>query len=161
MFNIKRIFLKKTKNKELEKFIKNNFVSKNKKTNRHMSKTFISENISNLKAPSFSQTLFEMIDKKGMTDVECYKNANIDRKLFSKIRCNDDYKPSKGTVLSFAVSLKLTKEETNKLLLSAGYILSPSILSDIIVLYFIENKLYNINDINLALYEHGQKVLSE
>ena len=159
MFNLKGVFGKKSKDKDLEKYIKKNLIRTKGKTNSHKAKTFVPENITNKIGLSFSQTLLDMIDKKGMTDVECYKSANIDRKLFSKIRCNNDYKPSKETVLALAIGLKLSKDETNELLLSAGYILSPSILSDIIVLYFIENKLYDINNVNIALYEHGQKVL--
>ena len=108
---------------------------------------------------SFSETLLNFIDEKNLTDVECYKKANIDRKLFSKIRSNVDYKPSKNTVLAFVVALKLSLKEANILLNSAGYSLSHSFITDIVVEYFILNKKYNIDLINIALYEYNQQPL--
>ena len=109
---------------------------------------------------SFSKTLLDFIDEKNMSDVDCYKRANIDRKLFSKIRSNEDYKPSKNTVLAFSIALKLNVDESNILLESAGYTLSQSFISDIVVRYFIEKKKYDINLVNIALTEYNQQPLT-
>ena len=108
---------------------------------------------------SFSEMLLRLIDEKGIKDSECYYKANRDRKLFSKIRGNKDYRPSKETAIAFAVALELDLGRTEELLRKAGFSLSDSILSDVIVKACIRDKKYDIININELLFHYDQKLL--
>lgn len=113
---------------------------------------------------SFPEMLMRLIDEKGMSDAQCYNKAGVDRRVFSRIRSGQDsagrpYQPSKPTVLAFAIALELPLSTTNELLRKAGYALSPCYQFDIIVEYFIRNKIYDLYEVNLALYEFDQPLL--
>ena len=107
---------------------------------------------------SFSETLLRMIDSKGLTDVEVYKRAGIDRKLFSKIR-NPNYRPGKKTAVALALALNLNLDETHSLLERAGFTLSHSVKFDVIIEFFITREKYDISEINEVLFEYDQSLL--
>lgn len=108
---------------------------------------------------TFQEYLFMLIDRRGLTDPEVYKKANIDRKHFSKIRSNVDYSPSKKTALALAIALELSLDETKDLLARAGLALSPSMMSDRIIEYCIETSNYDIYEINCILFKYDQPTL--
>ncbi|NLY73172.1 MAG: RNase III inhibitor [Tissierellia bacterium] len=109
--------------------------------------------------PGFKDYLFGLIDKRGLSDVEVYKRANLDRRHFSKIKNQDGYKPSKATVLALALAMELNLEETDGLLEEAGYALLPSSRLDIIIQYFIIKSVYDIHKVNEVLFYYGEKLL--
>ena len=114
----------------------------------------VNRNIDNLMdqlEETFSQRLLRMIDERGMTDSEAYTKAYVDRRHFSKIRKDVNYVPNKKTVLAFTIALELSLDEAKDLLASAGFALSRSSKTDIIVAYFLQNKIYDMFEINDVL----------
>lgn len=110
---------------------------------------------------TFQQRLLRLIDERGLTDTSVYKKANIDRKLFSKIRCNEEYRPRKKTAVALAIALELDIEDMKDLLARAEIALSPSNKFDLIIEYFISQKEYDVYKINMALFKHNQPILGE
>ena len=116
------------------------------------------DNLMNQLEETFSQRLLRMIDERGMTDSEAYTKADVDRRHFSKIRKDVNYVPTKKTVLAFTIALELSLDEAKDLLASAGFALSRSSKTDIIVAYFLQNKIYDMFEINDVLDAYGQPV---
>ena len=141
-------------------------LSKMKETRieRGMSSTkAINRNIDDLMGQmeeTFSQRLLRMIDERGITDAEAYTKAYVDRRHFSKIRKDVNYAPNKKTVLAFTIALELSLDEAKDLLRSAGFALSRRSKTDIIVAYFLQNKIYDMFEINDVLYAYGQPIFS-
>ena len=135
---------------------------KKTKIQKGMSSTMsVNRNIDNLMnqlEETFSQRLLRMIDERGMTDSEAYTKAYVDRRHFSKIRKDINYVPNKKTVLAFTIALELSLDEAKDLLASAGFALSRSSKTDIIVAYFLQNKIYDMFEINDVLDAYGQPV---
>ena len=109
---------------------------------------------------TFSEYLFSLIDESGESDADIYNRAGIDRRLFSKIRSNADYQPSKNTIFALAMALKLDQTKTSRLLNKAGYEFSNNKLTDIIIMFCIENKIYDLYQIDSFLVEYKQKPIA-
>ena len=120
----------------------------------------LKEYLNQKKTSSFSELLFDLIDKKGLTDVEVYKSVSIDRRLFSKIRCNENYIPKKENVIKLCLALTLKKDEVIELLDSAGYSLCTNNNVDLIISFCLENNIYDINIVNEYLYTFANTVLN-
>ena len=103
--------------------------------------------------------LLRKIDEKGLTDVACYKKANLDRKLFSRIRSDADYRPSKPTAAALIFALELTLDEAKEMLAKAGFALSRSNAFDVIIEYFITKRIYDVYEVNKALFYYDQRLL--
>ena len=115
----------------------------------------------NKEEDTFQTKLFNYIDSKNLKDSDVYNKVNIDRRLFSKIRSNKDYHPSKETIILLGIALELTEEEIEDLLTSASYSLPMNTTYDLIIRFCFKEKIYNLNQINEFLYDHNCKLLNE
>lgn len=118
-------------------------------------KNALLQGIQQMLRPGFRTLLFDLAKKKGIPNVELYRRSDITKAHFSKIKNDDDYHPSKETVLALAIGLKLTLDETKRLLERAGYTLTDSSKTDLIVQYFIERQRYDVDEVNEALDAFG------
>lgn len=119
----------------------------------------VKDYLSHNKSKNFNELLFSYIDRSGFKDSEIYKKVGIDRKLFSKIRCNNNYIPRKNVIIKLCLALGLNRDEFNKLLNSAGYSLSNNKNFDLVISYCLDNNIYDIYVINDYLYTYASAVL--
>lgn len=120
---------------------------------------FFQTKLENAVEKGFGDSLFEYIDAKNMTDIEVYKRANLDRRLFSRIRTNNDYQPSRNTAILLAIALELELKEAELFIAKAGYALGNSSKRDLIIRYFLENRIYDIEILNEVLFAFEEKTL--
>ena len=157
--------------KLLDKYIKENLIIKNQK--RAIYEDYMCEAECSFKSNSidnyindnksdnkFQKLLFKLIDERNLKDSDVYNKVNIDRRLFSKIRSDENYHPSKDTIILFGIALKLNEDELLSLLESASYSLPKNNVFDLIIRFCFINEIYNIDDINELLYEHHCKLLN-
>lgn len=119
----------------------------------------LTDYVSNNQKPTFQELLFHFIDQKKTTDTIIYKRAGIDRRHFSKIRSNPNYQIGKNTAIALCLALELTLTEANELLHAAGFTLSNSHTGDLVIQYCLENKIYNLQEVNEALDDLNAKPL--
>lgn len=118
-----------------------------------------SDGLEKMTQKGFGATVIELLDKKGIDDVECYKRANVSRQTWHKIMSNDEYKPTKRTAVALAISMRLSLEETQSLLETAGFILSKSSLFDVIIMFCISKEIYDVYDVDCILFQYDQETL--
>ena len=160
-----KIDVEENSNIEIDESVIDSFdvdsMQKTKITSTMSSTLATNRNIENLMGQleeTFSQRLLRLIDERGMTDSEAYNKAYVDRRHFSKIRKDVNYSPNKKTVLAFTIALELSIDEAKDLLSCAGYAFSRSSKTDIIVAYFLQNKIYDMFEINEILDAYGQPI---
>jgi len=183
VFDRKALVLSKDLMGDIEEYISENAVEllnkeeyktndSSKRRHQRLEDVFITEPVDSIgsealndimshKGKTFQQRLFELIDERGLTDTQVYKKANIDRKLFSSIRCKSDYKPKKETAVALGIALGLDLDTMQDLLACAGMTLSSSVPFDMIIRYFLSKGLYDLYDINTALAYYNQKQIGE